>query len=69
MSDTIVDMPKVTQSLDAGWRLTLFKNSLGAYTAIGTRDEMHRTEEHETDDFTPEQALTRLAYKILGDVI
>ena len=32
MSDTIVDMPKVTQMLDAGWRVVAFKNGIGTYT-------------------------------------
>lgn len=108
MSNTIVDMPKVTQMLDSGWRVALFKNRLGSYSALGKHDEdlvMIRTRQglieltsaapgdveriaeigetveewvdhfHYdgdwlcTDDFTPEQALTRLAYKAVGGEI
>jgi hypothetical protein len=108
MSDTIVDMPKVTQMLDAGWRVMLFKNPMASYSALATHDEdavMQRTRDgllqlygpgssraegvaetgmtveewvddfHYddewlcTDDFTPEQALTRLAYKAVGGEI
>ncbi len=107
MSDTIVDMPKVTQMLDAGWRVQLFKNPMGSYSATATHDEdailrrtrvnlaqfidsrdppgvlsdagidakeqvedFHFDDDHlVTDDFTPEQALTRLAYKAVGGEI
>ena len=52
-----------------------------AYRLVMMDDEDHETdlsmedledrdvEKHITDDFTPEQALTRLAYKVLGEVI
>lgn len=94
MSATIVDMAKVTQMLDAGWKVRLFKNGLGSYSAVGRHDrkliraavdklvatapaesrdivrEMNDDPDAiDTDDFTPEQALTRLAYKIHGEVI
>lgn len=108
MSDTIIDIPKVTQMLDAGWHVRLFKNPMGSYTAIGrhldhrimerTRqvlieltaandsraqvineigqtvedwvDDFHFDDDWLcTDDFTPEQALTRLAYKAVGGEI
>lgn len=96
MSDTIVDMPKVMQMLDAGWTAVLFKNELGSYTVrashdnatimdrarnrfIASGDEASREflkeswevgdEEIDTDDFTPEQALTRIAYKVHGEII
>jgi hypothetical protein len=95
MSDTIIDMPKVTQMLDAGWCVYLLKNDLGSYSAIAKHEnhkmvtrvqdawlasipdksireierENMRIGEIDTDDFTPEQALTRLAYKVHGEVI
>jgi hypothetical protein len=95
MSKTIVDMPKVTQMLDAGWRVVVFKNEMGSYTAEAEHDRtsLARAAQEkviqaatpdmrevvraafdgdntiQTDDFTPEQALTRLAYKCHGEVI
>lgn len=101
MSSTIVDIPKVTQMLDAGWRVKLFKNDLGSYTAHAEHDRLdiwarakslvlrqmvkngmtpedaedlnnHDFDiprEIDTDDFTPEQALTRLAYKVHGEIL
>jgi len=69
MSDTIVDMPKVTQALDAGWRISLFKNDLGAYTVRGRHKDHPEQDTLVTDDFTPEQALTRFAYKAVDGVI
>lgn len=94
MSKTIVDMPKVTQMLDAGWEVRLFKNAMGSYSAIGRHNNegmVNRVHERiiaqyppnlrgvvgdnlddneiDTDDFTPEQALTRLAYKCHGEIL
>lgn len=89
MSATAIDMAKVTQMLDNGWQVRLFRGGLGSYTAIGfhpngrLRDRLAKikgpmgfaiidddgTEEVTTDDFTPEQALTRLAYKVHGEII
>jgi hypothetical protein len=94
VSDTLIDLPKVTQMLDAGWRVKLFKNSMGSYTAEARHHNLHvikkanlaelencspdlrdvveefqRVNKIETDDFTPEQALTRLAYKIHGEIL
>lgn len=102
MSDTIVDMPKVTQMLDAGWRVKLFKNKMGSYTAEAKHNDrriMRATWQRlkdgappeslamlkmtakefadddfdngwlMTDDFTPEQAITRLAYKVHGEIL
>lgn len=105
MNDTIVDMPKVTQMLDAGWRVVLSKNEMGSYSTQAThanagmvervRDKLiadmrenknflektgltarEAVDEMDfdgayvvTDDFTPEQALTRLAYKVHGEII
>lgn len=31
MSDTIVDMPKVKQMLDAGWKVRIYKGPMGSY--------------------------------------
>jgi len=75
MSTTLVDMAKVTQLLDVGWTVSLFKNSLGSYTARARKFRglknllTAETVLVETDDFTPEQALTRLAYKTVDNVI
>lgn len=78
MSKTIVDFPKVAQMLDAGWQVTLYKGGLGSYycEAMHSPDMMAKREElcdHDgdlgTDDFTPEQALTRLAYKCVDGII
>ncbi len=96
MSDTITDMPKITQMLDAGWNVQLWKNGMGTYSAEAkhrrqfivdrtkrklidsaptetrqyVQDDLDECEDGlMTDDFTPEQALTRLAYKVHGEVI
>jgi hypothetical protein len=96
MSDTIIDLPKIAQMLDAGWRVRLWKNDLNTYTAAAEHDNItiwQRAREKflahvrpslrqvvdeqdwddfgvvETDDFTPEQALTRLAYKVHGEIL
>lgn len=75
MSDTKIDMAKVTQMLDSGWQVILFKNQMGSYTAQCLRNRQlpgtdHLTgQECDTDDFTPEQALTRLAYEIHGEIL
>lgn len=97
MSDTKVDLAKVTQMLDAGWEVLLWKLSRHRYVAQGrhkeegvwrrarercldsastskVRELMEEVDwdevgEVHTDDFTPEQALTRLAYKVHGEVI
>ena len=73
MSDTLIDMPKVTQMLDAGWVVTLYKNELDSYTCTASREYVNNAADETvsfiTDDFTPEQALTRLAYKILGEIL
>ena len=101
MSDTIVDMAKVTQALDNGWTARLFRNEMGSYSAVGrhrnakiwqrsrqlcleamikagwSEEEARSLNDADftveglitTDDFTPEQALTRLAYKVHGEII
>lgn len=94
-SNTMVDMPKITQMLDVGWVVSIKKNSMGSYTATAEHKSgtvwfnarckiLEQTNEllHDavlldwdnpgivdTDDFTPEQALTRLAYKVQGEII
>lgn len=99
MSDTRVDLAKVTQMLDAGWEIECFKNQLNTYTVLAfhpsyrvrnrvsdqlrrffkencvvvgltySRDQDWTGQKLETDDFTPEQALTRMAYKVFGEII
>ena len=110
MSDTPVDMAKVTQMLDAGWRVSTWKNDINSYSAHAEHDrypmwararqiyldearrdwiegggctfceaddildilkEIDWDEEGVVimDDFTPEQALARLAYKVHGECI
>lgn len=105
MSDTKTDMAKVTQMLDAGWHVRIYKGGMGSYEvrahhvkqshmrsvkqrlikAMASNEEFLATfsmtaaemvEEMDfhdgwlmTDDSTPGQALTRMAYKVLGEVI
>lgn len=103
MSDTAVDMAKVSQMLDSGWQVTIFKGGMGtvevrakheskarmssvrdkliANVPKETLDMMTMTaaelvdlcdfdDEHlMSEDFTPEQALTRMAYKVFGEII
>lgn len=96
MSDTITDMPKVAQMLDAGWQVRIYKGPLGSYEVRArhrnaTRmhaalkalrdaypepmalDDVVEYHTHDgwlmTDDFTPEQALTRMAYKVFGEIL
>lgn len=38
MSDTIVDMAKVTQLLDAGWSVRLYRGGLGSYVAVASHE-------------------------------
>ena len=63
-----VDLAKITQMTDAGWRVELYKNALGSYTAVAWRDADPDTRV-ETDDFAPGEALTRLAHKVLGEIV
>jgi hypothetical protein len=72
MSDTKIDFAKVTQMLDAGWQVVIFKNGIGSYTAKAKSTTVFAGQNAVrfiTDDFTPEQALTRLAYKIHGEIL
>lgn len=68
MSDTKIDFAKVTQMLDNGWSIKLWKNGCGSYTAAANNHNQMRSAT--TDDFTVEQALTRLAYKAIdGEIL
>ncbi len=97
MSDTIVDMPKVCQMLDAGWHVRVYKGPMGSYEvrakhkddgkrlfavgqiwakytvkgeSSGDCEDAHCDgKELMADDFTPEQALTRMAYKVFGEIL
>lgn len=105
MSKTIVDLAKVTQMLDAGWQVRIYKGGLGSYevrakhpkskvmkqvrerlasgmaenkeflqqTGMTAAEAVEDCDFHDgwvmTDDFTPEQALTRMAYKVFGDIL
>jgi len=80
-------MAKVTQMLDAGWRVRIFKSGMGSYVAVAAHENeamkaplrklpgpidifwIDEDDEVVTDDFTPEQALTRLAYKVHGQIL
>jgi hypothetical protein len=102
---TTVDMAKVTQMLDAGWRVLIYKGPMGSYEvrarhpkpeimartrarleagmaknkAFLRETDMTAAEAVElkdfdgdtlmTDEFTPEQALTRMAYKVHGEIL
>lgn len=104
-SETKIDFAKVTQMLDAGWKVVIFKNGIGSYSAEaihpnakrmqatrqtlveGMRenqkflkmtgmsareavDEMDFNNGYvSTDDFTPQESLTRLAYKVHGEIV
>jgi hypothetical protein len=105
MENTTVDLAKVTQMLDAGWVVRIYKGGLGSYEVRAIHPSparMHATRQrliksmgkneefltaagqtaaeavddcdfHDgevmTDDFTPEQALTRMAYKVFGEIL
>jgi AraC-like DNA-binding protein len=76
MSNTIVDMPKVTQMLDAGWVVRIYMGENKEFLATTEQTAAEAVEDcdyHDgevmTDDFTPEQALTRMAYKVHGQII
>lgn len=58
--------------LDNHWRLMLFANTLGSYTAIAIRPEQSAREalavdSQVTDGFTPSTAIYRLCEKLLCD--
>jgi len=68
----------VVKLLDNGWRVELFKNQLGSYTARAvkrSRDEQGMVETFtkkvvDTDDFTPSKSLYRITEKaITGRIV
>lgn len=76
MSDTPKLADESKRLLDNGWRITLFKNDLGSYTAraskfVGDTDECDDDEAQTiiTDDFEPSQALYRLTEKVYGNIV
>ncbi|NBQ49279.1 MAG: hypothetical protein EBY40_01135 [Marivivens sp.] len=102
MSGAIVDLAKITQMLDSGWQVTLYKKPLGSYAVAArhpdedrelglrqllidnaTPDECGEMYDYEwvdlvhymgdgdvvADGVTPEHALTRMAYKVRGEIV
>ena len=106
MSTTPVSDPKISQMLDSGWCVDIFKNGLGTYTATATTEnkeawlrarskwvdglskawpndpeiceqfadnDFEQNGDNkfcvETEDHTPTQTLTRLAYKVHGEYL
>lgn len=79
MSETKIDWAKVTQMLDNGWRVKLFRGGMESYVVIARHRAMKKMLSIKTmidddgdlvtDDFAPEQALTRMAYKVHGEII
>jgi hypothetical protein len=64
MSENLAD--EAVKLLDNGWRVTLFKNQLGSYTAKAKNGAITVI----TDDFTPSKALYRLTEKaITGRIV
>jgi hypothetical protein len=72
VSDTPKEADDIRKVLDSGRSVMLYRNSLGSYTAIviGNEapinqiiEEASDTGRDITDDFTPSQALYRLAEK------
>ena len=53
--------------LDNDWRVRLFRNALGSYTAVAVSS--HAERRVETDDFTPSKALYRLTEKVFGRIV
>lgn len=70
MSDTPNNADACKKLLDNGWRITLFRNRLGSYTAEArTADPSAEVGRFLTDDFTPSQALYRLTEKVFGNIV
>ena len=67
MSNTPKLADECKKLLDSGWRIQLFRNDLGSYTA-----RCKKTGEPEvgfiTDDFEPSQVLYRLTEKVFGNI-
>lgn len=58
--------------LDNGWKIFLFKNGLGSYSAVATKEGL--TEEFIdagviTDRFEPSSALYALTEKVFGNIV
>lgn len=73
MSDTPDSPNDCMKLLDADWRILLFKNDMGSYSAVALKpgQDLMEAMEHEnqiTDDFTPTQALYRLTEKVFGRI-
>jgi hypothetical protein len=75
----VSDTPKLADEskklLDNGWRVTLFKNQLGSYSAKARKvtgvDQYTGKLKYQTcitDDFEPSQALYRLTEKVFGNI-
>ncbi len=69
MSDTPKLADECKKLLDNGWRITLWKNSLGSYTARGIHGINPCQRVELTDDFEPSQALYRLTEKVYGNIV
>jgi hypothetical protein len=54
----------IQKMLDNGWAVSLFLNGMGSYTAEATKGSPAYGQTVITDDFTPLQALYRLAEKV-----
>ncbi len=66
MANSADDIQKL---LDNKWRVLLFKNDIGSYSAVACSPRLTMREAIDdealiTDDFTPSQALHRLAEKV-----
>ena len=59
--------------LDNGWRITLFQNDIGSYTAVARSPRAGRLTGRRrsvvTDDFEPSQALYRVTEKVFGRIV
>lgn len=71
MSDTPKLADECKRLLDSGWRIQLFRNRLGSYTARATSGggREGRIRKVITDDFEPSQALYRLTEKVFGNIV
>jgi hypothetical protein len=68
MSDTPKLADECKKLLDNGWRIQLFRNELGSYTATATVRIRNAQNHVVTDDFEPSQALYRLTEKVFGRI-